>query len=126
MIIDGTILTVIPPLVAAVLTYIVANKRARVQNAKLIADIQTQAVEQVRLVEEKMRAEIWVELEKVRKENAELRKEMESQRSEIMDLKKQLEAASSLRITLTEQVHSLERLVETYKTRIIELEKKDK
>jgi chromosome segregation ATPase len=126
MIIDETLLTVIPPLIAAVLTYIVASKRARAQHAKLIADIQTHAIEQVRLIEEKMREEIWVELRKVQKENADLRKDMEAQKMNIDDLKKQLEAATSLRVTLTEQVHSLERLVETYKTRIVELEKKEK
>ncbi len=122
--IDGAIISIIPPLIAAILTYIVASKRARIQYARLMSEMQTHAIEQVRLSEEKMRAEIWVELEKVRQENAELKEEMKAQKHEIGDLKKQLDAATNLRITLTDQVHSLERLVETYKTRIVELERK--
>lgn len=121
--IDGAIVSVIPPLIAAIVTYIVAGKRARVQYAKITADIQSQAIEQVRLAEEKMRAEIWTELNKVREENAELKKEMKNQWDEILELRQQLDAATQLRVTLTQQVHSLESLVETYKTRIVELEK---
>jgi len=120
--IDGAILSVIPPLVASVLTYIVSNKKARIQHAKVLADVQSQAIEQVQLAEEKMRAEIWIELEKVREENASLRADMRLQGTEIYNLKKQLDAASQLRLTLTDQVHSLENLVGTYKERIVELE----
>lgn len=122
--IDGAILSIIPPIVAAVLTYIVSNKKARIQNAKALADVQNQAIEQVRLAEEKMRSEIWTELAKVRQENADLREEMKQQGQEIYNLKKQLDAATNLRVTLTEQVHSLEHLVDTYKNRIVELENK--
>lgn len=122
--IDGAIVSIIPPLIAAVFTYIVASKRARIQYAKMISDMQSHAIEQVRISEQKMRDEIWAELEKVRQENAELKDEMKLHRDEVNDLRSQLQAATQLRVTLTEQVHSLERLVETYKTRIIELEKK--
>ncbi len=121
--IDGTILNVIPPLIAAVLTYIVSNKKSRVQYAKVLADVQTQAIEQVRLAEEKMRTEIWTELEKVRQENADLRDELRQQAKELSDVRKQLDSSSQLRITLTEQVHTLESLVGTYKNRIVELER---
>jgi chromosome segregation ATPase len=126
MIIDSTILTVIPPLVAAVLTYIVSNKKSRIEQAKVLADVQSHAIEQVRQAEEKMRAEIWAELEKVRQENTELRGQMKQQGLRILDLERQLDSSSQLRITLTEQVRELERLVGTYKTRIVELERKEK
>jgi len=121
--IDGTILSIIPPLVAAVLTYIVSSKKARAENARVLADVQSQAIEQVRLAEEKMRSEIWEELDKVRQENADLRKELRQQASELSEVRKQLDSASQLRISLTEQVHTLESLVDTYKNRIVELEK---
>jgi len=121
--IDGAILSIIPPLIAAVLTYIVSNKKARIQHAKVLADVQSQAIEQVRAIEEKMRSEIWTELEKVRQENADLRDEMRQQGIQISNLEKQLDAASQLRVTLTQQVHTLESLVGTYKNRIVELEK---
>ncbi len=121
--IDGAILSIIPPLVAAVLTYIVSNKKARAESAKVLAEVQTQAIEQVRLAEEKMRSEIWSELDKVRQENADLREELKQQAKELSDVRKQLDHSGQLRVTLTEQVHSLEKLVDTYKNRIVELEK---
>jgi len=121
--IDGAILSIIPPLIAAVLTYIVSTKKSRVQNAKILSDVQIQAIEQVRIAEESMRAEVWSELNKVRKENADLRDELRAQAKELSDLRMQLDSASHLRITLTEQVHTLESLVGTYKNRIVELER---
>lgn len=123
--IDATILAVIPPIVASVLTYIVSNKRSRLQHAKLLADMQSKAIEQVQESEEKMRAEIWQELKNVREENDELKKEMQSQRLQILDLRQQLEISSEMRLKLIEQVHALETLVATYKIQINELEKRD-
>lgn len=120
--IDGALLSIIPPVLAAVFTYLIANKKSRIQQAKVLSEVQAQAIEQIRLVEEKMRLEIWSELKKVRDENADLREELKQQGTELYDLKIQLEAAVHLRITLTDQVHSLEALVETYKERIVELE----
>ncbi len=122
--IDGAILSIIPPLAAAILTYVVANKKARIEQAKILTDIQIQAIEQVRIAEEKMRSEMWAELKKVSEENLEVREEMKQQRLEIHNLKEQLELSGHLRITLTEQVKTLEHLVETYKNRIVELEGK--
>jgi len=124
--IDGAILSIIPPLVAAVLTYIVSNKKARMQHAKVLADVQTQAIEQVRLAEEKMRSEIWAELDKVRQENADLREELRNQAKELSDVRRQLDSANQSRVLLTEQVSTLEKLVNTYKNRITELEQKTK
>jgi len=123
--IDATILTVIPPIVASVLTYIVSNKRSRLLHAKLLAAMQSEAIEQVRLSEEKMRAEVWQELKNVREENDELKKEMQSQRLEIMDLRQQLEISSEMRLKLIEQIHALEIQLSTYKNQINELEKRD-
>ena len=108
---------------AAVLTYIISNKKARTAQAKILSEIQSHAIEQVRLAEDTMRAEIWSELQKVRDENAGLKEEMRQQGIQIDNLEKQLAAATQLRITLTEQVHTMESLIETYKNRIIELEK---
>lgn len=123
--IDATILTVIPPIIAAVFTYIISNKRSRLLHAKLLADMQTKAIEQVQLSEEKMRSEIWQELKNVREENDELRKEMQSQRLQIIDLRQQLEISSEMRLKLIEQIHALESQLATYKNQINELEKRD-
>lgn len=124
--IDGAILSIFPPLVAAVLTYLIANKRARLAHAKLLADMQSSAIEQVTLAEEKMRKEIWAELAIVRQENAVLRKEISEQREEMDNLKDQLGNSENLVTTLTKQVTALSGLVETYRNRISELEKSNK
>jgi len=122
--IDSTIATSIPAIFTAMLAYAISSKKSSFQNAKLLADVQTKAIEQVRVAEEKMRNEVWIELNKVRQDNEELREEMRQQGNEIHNLKNQLEQAAQLRLSLTEQVRSLEYLVETYKERIIELENK--
>jgi peptidoglycan hydrolase CwlO-like protein len=120
--IDGTILSIIPPLIAAVLTYLIANKRARLAHAKLFADMQASAIEQVSNSEEKMRKELWIELDKLRAENQELRKQIDGQRESIDQLEEKLKTSENLVTTLTNQVGTLTGLVNTYKNRIIELE----
>jgi chromosome segregation ATPase len=124
--IDGAILGIFPPIVAAVLTYLVANKRARLAHAKLLSDMQSSAIEQITLSEEKMRREIWAELANVKKENESLREEISSQREEIDLLKQKLNASEGLVSTLTSQVGALTSLVNTYKNRIVELEAQPK
>ena len=123
---DSTLINIIPPIVATILTYVISSKKARIEQAKIVATIQTNAIEQVRLAEEKMRLEIWAELQKVRDENASLREEINQQRNEIDTLKHELEISSNLKTTLIEQIDTLKNLVDTYKHRIIELENKNK
>ena len=99
--IDGTIVNVIPPLVAAILTYVIASKRARIQHAKLLADMQNQAIDQVTKSEEKMRQEIWNELEKMRDRN----KELERNHSDMLN---KMNIDKDLIDTLHDQIASLE------------------
>lgn len=114
---DASILHIIPPIVAAILTYIVANKKARIQHAQLLADMQTKAIETVSQAEEKMRKEIWAELQKVREDNVSMKEEME-------DMRNQLIASRSLSETLKQEIVSLNHQLEIYKKRVSELEKK--
>ena len=120
--IDLAALSVIPPIIAAILTYIVANKRARIQYAKIVSDMQSKAVEIVSAQEEKMRKEIWNELSVVRSENKALREEM-------LDLKTKLQVAHELTDIMREEITSLKSALELTKEeagrskkRIIELE----
>lgn len=122
--IDGTILAIIPPIVASILTYIVASKKARVQYAKVVADMQSKAVEVVSAQEEKMRQEIWAELASVRDENQSLREELAS-------LKEKLQSSYDLSDSLREEIKSLKSALEATtreldisKQRIVELENK--
>lgn len=83
--IDGTILTIIPPIIASVLTYIVAAKRSKINQLKAIAEIQNKAIELVQNAEEKMRLELRQDIDKLRGENDSLRKKidmLETQRTE--------------------------------------------
>lgn len=121
--IDPTIVSVVPAAIAAVGAWFISNKKSRIQYARLLSEMQSKAIEQIRLAEEKMRSEIWKELEKVREENNSLKTEMITLRSQFEDQKKQIVASENLCAVLSRQVTSLESLVETYKQRIIELEK---
>lgn len=98
--IDTALIGIIPPIVAAILTYVVASKRARLQYAKTISDIQSKAVEVVAAQEEKMRKEIWAELDKIRTENQKLREDLAT-------LKERLQNANDLADTLREEVRAL-------------------
>ena len=124
--IDTAIIAIIPPVVAAILTYVVANKRARIQYAKVIADMQSRAVELVAAQEEKMRKEIWDELALVRSENKALRDDLST-------LKEKLQTAHDLSDILREEVKSLRSALDVTskeldrsKLRIVELEENGK
>ncbi len=110
--IDATIINIIPPLVAAILTYVISNKRARIQHAKLLADMQSQAIEQVSSAEEKMRKEIWDELQKVREKNEELEQEKETlaekvqHNSELIQiLRQEVTSLRAINTSLQEQIN---------------------
>lgn len=122
--IDTALLSIIPPIVAAILTYVVASKRARIQYAKVIVDMQSKAVEVVSAQEEKMRKEIWAELSVVRAENKSLR-------DELLDLRAKLQTSHELADIMREEIKSLRSALEMTreeanrsKKRIIELENK--
>jgi uncharacterized protein involved in exopolysaccharide biosynthesis len=109
--IDATIINIIPPLVAAIFTYIIANRRARIQHSKLLADIQGQAIDQVSKSEEKMRKEIWDELDRVRKRNATLEEEKD-------DLSERVQHNSELIAALRQELSSMKVINQTLQTQL--------
>ena len=94
--IDSTVLTIIPPLIASVFAYIIANKRAKLQYANTVTNIQTRALEIVSSSEEKMRMEIRSDLLAVREENTKYRAELSDLRIKLDDATKLLSKLSSL------------------------------
>jgi len=111
-----TVLEIIPPIIAAVVTYIIASKKAKIQYAKMMTDIQSKAIQTVVSEEEKMRKEIWEELKIVRKEN-------EFLRLEISEINKKLYNSGELVETLREEIAVLKSSIAVYKE---ELNRKDK
>lgn len=106
--IDGTILTIIPPILASVLTYAVAMKRAKLVQLKTISEIQAKAIELVQKAEEEMRNELRKEIGRIREENEELRKK-------IQILEDQRNASDQLSNTLKEEVKTLRDALNHYK-----------
>ena len=106
--IDASILNIIPPLIAAILTYIIASKRSRLQQARVLADMQEKAIDAVGKAEAKMREELWEELDDLRSENKTLRAEMS-------ELRVQSRSLEELNKTMREEVIALRTTVDTYK-----------
>ena len=116
--IDGAILAVIPPVLATVLTWIVANKRAHIKQTQVVTNAQVLAIEQIRIAEEKMRQEVWKELEKVRDENSNLKREIIDAKRLIEEAKNKLDISENLTHSLTNQLDASSKLVAAYKLQL--------
>jgi hypothetical protein len=115
--IDTTIITIFPPILASVLTYAIAVKRSKLIQLKTIAEIQSKAIELVQRSEEQMRLELRQDIDRIRQENDILKKKIEM-------LESQCIANDQLIVTMREEIKSLKETVEYYKT--IVNEKKSK
>jgi chromosome segregation ATPase len=126
--IDGVSIAIIPTLLGGILTYLVQAKRARLLQAKLFSDMQSTAIDQVTKAEERMRKEIWEELQIVRNKNEKLEQELIELRRRYSvneeSLKERITLLQSTVDTYKDQVSSLQLAVDTYKKRITELEKR--
>jgi len=116
--------TIIPALITMIVTYFIANKRVRLQQMKLMTDMQVRAIESVTNAEAQMRKEIWEELEKSQEEVSEYKKKIESMTIELTHTKELLERCEG-EITLLNKQNSInEEEILRQKTRISELENK--
>lgn len=106
--IDGTIITIIPPILAAILTYLVAQKRSRIAQLKTVSEIQAKAIELVQKSEESIRSELRKDIERIRLENESLKK-----RIEVLD--NQRDASDQLSITLKDEIRALRETLDHYK-----------
>jgi hypothetical protein len=106
--VDGTIITIIPPILASILTYAIATKRSKLTQLKTISEIQSKAIELVQKAEEQMRTELRKEIELIKEENSTLRQK-------ISILESQRNASDRLSETLREEISALRTTVEHYK-----------
>lgn len=106
--IDGTLLTIIPPIIASLVTYGVAMKRSKLVQLKTISEIQSKAIDLVQKAEEEMRIELRKEIERIREENDELRKKIQT-------LEDQRNASDQLSNTLKEEIKTLRDALDHYR-----------
>lgn len=103
---------IIPPVLTAILTYIIAVKRTRLKQAQVLAEIQSNAIKVVAEIEERLRkelkAELKVELDELKKENASLH-------SQVVDLQGKLSASDHLIGALKDEISALRSTIDLYK-----------
>lgn len=123
--IDGNILiTIVPPIFAAIIAYAIAriksNANERIQKAKIDAEVDTRAMDMVKGVMEEMRTELKTEIATLREENGILQEKAERNREEIETLQKRLHESSELQDAMKIEIASLRRTIEWYEKRLRE------
>jgi len=105
-----------------IVTYFVANKRVRLQQMKLMTDMQVRAIEAVTTAEAQMRKEIWEELEKSQAEVSVYKKQLDSLTTQLTHTKELLEKCEDEIILLKKQNTISEEEILRQKARVNELE----
>lgn len=125
----NVLITILPPILAAVFAYLIARKRnaasERVNRAKIEADVQTQALQIVRGVMNDMRDEFKREIDALRNENKSLKYEIEENKSRLMVLQKQLVASDELVETMRSEISALKKTLAVYEAEIERLRKSE-
>jgi CII-binding regulator of phage lambda lysogenization HflD len=125
----NVLITILPPILAAVFAYLIARKRnaasERVNRAKIEADVQTQALQIVRGVMNDMRDEFKREIDALHNENKSLREEIEENKSRLMVLQKQLVASDELVETMRSEISALKKTLAVYEAEIERLRKSE-
>lgn len=109
---DPTIITIIPPVLASILTYLVAMRRSNIVRVKTLSDMQANSIELVQKAEEQMRLDLRKDIDEIKAENKALRDEVDN-------LKTQRNVSENVANLLKQEVNSLKTSVEAYK-RIID------
>lgn len=119
MIDTNAILLIIPPVLAAILAYLIARKKniitEKISRAKIDSEIQIQALSVVENVMEDMRAELRREIDELRKENEVLRKEINENHLKIDALQNQLDSSNQLVSILRSEIGTLQTALAMYK-----------
>lgn len=125
--IDGNILiTIVPPIFAALIAYAIAriksNANERIQQAKIEAEVDSKAMEMVRGIVDEMRVELKAEIASLRSENRELKSTVDSNRGEIDALQRRLRESSELQDAMKIEIASLKSTIQWYERRLKENE----
>lgn len=107
--IDGiTLITIIPPIVASLFTFIVAIRKSRTLHIKTISEIQSSAIEIVQRAEEQMRLELRKDIDALKTENISLKEK-------VQDLEDQKKDNDNLINTLRSEIATLKGAIDLYK-----------
>lgn len=125
--IDGNILiTIVPPIFAALIAYAIAriksNANERIQRAKIEAEVDSKAMEMVRSIVDEMKTELKAEISVLREENRRLKETADSNRSEIDALQRRLRESSELQDAMKIEIASLKSTIQWYERRLKESE----
>jgi len=125
--IDGNILiTIAPPIFAALIAYAIAriksNANERIQKAKIDAEVDFRAMEMVKAIVEEMRAELKAEIAQLREENKYLKATASANREEIESLQRRLRESSELQDAMKIEIASLKSTIQWYERRLRERE----
>lgn len=125
--IDGNILiTIVPPIFAALITYAIARIKSgaseRIQRAKIEAEVDTKAMEMVKSIVDEMRAELKAEIAVLREENKNLQQIVRDNRGELENLRTRLRESSELQDAMKLEIASLKNTIQWYERRLKERE----
>jgi chromosome segregation ATPase len=125
--IDGNILiTIVPPIFAAVIAYAIARIKSganeRIQRAKIEAEVDNRAMTMVKDIMEEMRKELKAEIAVLREENKALKESAAQNRDEIENLRKRLRESSELQDAMKIEIASLKSTIQWYERRLKESE----
>ncbi len=125
--IDGNILiTIVPPIFAALIAYAIAriksNAHERIQKAKIEAEVDSRAMEMVRSIVDEMRTELKSEIASLRAENRSLQELAKHNREEIETLQRRLRESFELQDAMKIEIASLKSTIQWYERRLKESE----
>ena len=125
--IDGNLLiTIVPPIFAAIIAYAIArirsNANERIQKAKIEAEVDGRAMAMVQSIVQEMKAELKAEIATLREENKLLRETANHNRDEIENLRKRLRESSELQDAMKIEIASLKNTIQWYERRLRESE----
>ncbi len=123
--IDGNLLiTIAPPIFAAIIAYAIAriksNANERIQRAKIEAEVDSKAMEMVRSIVNEMKTELKAEIAVLREENKVLKETQASNREEIESLQRRLRESSELQDAMKIEIASLKTTIQWYEKRLKE------
>jgi flagellar motility protein MotE (MotC chaperone) len=117
---SGALISILPPVLAAVFAYLVARKKnlisEKISSSKIDSEIQSQALVIVRSVMADMRDELRVEIDILRKEKDALKKEIHEHKSKIENLQNQFIVSNELAASLRSEVSTLQAALNLYKS----------
>ena len=124
---DGNILiTIVPPIFAAIIAYAIARinsgAKERIQRAKIEAEADHKAMEMVKSVMEDVRTELKNDIKDLKEENAKLRGLINDSKEEIESLRKRLRESSEHQDAMKIEIASLKNTIQWYEKRLNETE----